>query len=525
MPRASGRKASDRAELIRLAEAKAELEEREASLELGKWIPFVDPSLICIKNFAPLYALWDRITVRGEQVFALVEAPPRHTKTTTCFHGFNRHLRSHPKHLVGYGSYNEDFAFQQSRLCRAMAARAGLWVSREQRTKDRFGIAQSVSHWQTHEGGGAKFLGRGGSAIGLGFNVFLVDDPLKNREEAESEVTCEVTWQWILGSILNRLEPGGSFLCMHQRWNDNDPIGRFKARIESGYADMPEELRGKLPEIPWEIISLPAILADGSPLIPQRYDELALARIRVEVGEYNWWSQYMQEPRPVGERLFPEAYPVWQPARDASGNELGLVVRGEWFPVPNLTDKVLVLAVDPATTDSDSSDWTAVVLLAFWWEWDQQTKRLELGCDVLRVWRERLKSPDVVMFVSGIARSLPGTPLVYEMAGGGREQAQFMERDHPDLPIHKVTTSSNKRLRASPVAGAAKRMRVRLPVSAPWLLEFRKELTKFTGSGRGKDDQVDALAHGWNFGLTLGRPSKGATGGERAIAAQGTGGF
>jgi len=523
---ASDLSAVERAELQERAAAKYAVVEREALLDLGKWIPFADPALLCLKNFAPLYKLWDRITVGGEQIYALIEAPPRHTKTTTCFHGFNRHLRLHPTHLIGYGSYNADFAFQQSRLCRTMAAKSGLWVSRERVTTDRFQIAASVSHWQTHEGGGAKFLGRGGSAIGLGFNVFLVDDPFKNRDEAESSHDSETTWEWILGSILNRLEPNGSFLCMHQRWNDGDPIGRFKHRIENGYSDMPEELRELLPEIPWEIISLPAILDDGSPLIPERYGLLDLARIRVEVEEYNWWSQYMQQPRPVGERLFPEAYPNWAADSNAAGTALGIIVRGEWLPTPNLSDKVLVLAVDSAGTQSETSDWTAVVLLALWWDWDNQTQRTELGCDVVMVWRERLKSPDVVGFIASIARALPGTPVIYETQGGdGRAQAQFLQRDFPELPIHTIGTSSNKRMRASPVAGAAKRQRMRVPVQAPWLGEFVRELKRFTGSGRGKDDQVDALAHAWNFGLTLGQPTTGMTGAPRQLSASGTGGF
>jgi len=500
------------------AEARAELERRLAIESHAAWMYHVD-GLLYPRAFEPLCLLWDDI-YHGKQVFALVEGPPRMGKSTIAFHGIARYLLKKPEHLCAWGTYSVKFAAEQSAIARDVAARSGVWVTESfEETEERFGLSQSVYHWQTPEKGGAKFVGRGGSLVGTGANVFCVEDPIKNDEEATSTAISDKAWQWIRASCIPRLEPNGSFIIQHQRWNDLDPIGRVKAQIEDGYPDLPKEVREQLVEIDWRVITLPAILPNGRALFPQRYTVIDLMRIRAIEGEDVWAGQYMQDPNPPGSRMFPENFPVWEVARDSNGNELGVVVRGEWIPVPPLNGKVLIFGVDSAGTVNIRADWTAVVLLAVYWEFDPQTLRLELAADVVSVWRERMESPDVVPFVASIASVFPSALVVYETQGGdGRAQAQFLEREHPEIGIATESTTRNKRLRAGPYAGAAKRGRVRVPVKAPWVPAWLLEHRRFTGQEGRKDDQVDAGAHAWNKGLTMPRPYKGQTGGERRNA-------
>ncbi len=494
---------------------------REAQPELGRFANYWDCNLVVSKALFPLYNVWDRI-YKGEQVFALVEAPPRHGKSTNCFYAFARHLRKYPKQLIGYGSYNGDFAKQQSRLARTIAEKCGVWSAEvEEQSASRFEAAQSISHWQTNDGGGAKFFGRGTSVLGTGFNVALIDDPIKNHDEAASEATLESCWNWALASVFNRLEPGGSFIAMHQRWTEGDLIGRFKARIESGYADVPAEVRAVLEAnggIKWTVVTLKAIQDDGLPLMPERFDLLALARIRAEVTDFWWFAQYMQDPRPSSGRMFPDMYPSWQTLMSA-GDEQGLSINGEFVPVPNLTGKFLVFGIDTAGSDNINADFTALSLLACWYEYDPQTQRPELRADVLRVWQERLKSPDVVSWVAAICSDVPGAAVAFEMMSQGKAQGQFLMQDYPELNVDGITTHQSKRLRAGPCSNGAQRGRLRLPShNAPWVAPYKLQLTKFTGQDGKKDDMVDATVHAWNKARSVHAGGPGMLGGERGEA-------
>jgi predicted phage terminase large subunit-like protein len=514
-----------RAELLERARAKRTLLERGATESLGTFANFHDPVLVVSRALYPLYSVWDRI-YHGEQVYALIEAPPRHGKSTNCFYGFARHLKKHPHHLIGYGTYNGDFAASQSRIARSLAEKCGVWSNEvEDDTTSRFDAAQTIAHWQTSSGGGAKFFGRGTSVLGTGFNVALIDDPIKNHEEAESEATLESCWKWALASVFNRLEPGGSFMAMHQRWTDGDLIGRFKARIESGYADAPPELRAYFDAnggIPWTVVTLKAIQDDGSPLMPERFDLLALMRIRVEVTDFWWQAQYMQDPQPASGRMFPEQYPVWSTWVDSFGQERGLSINGEFIPVPMLEGKFLVFGIDTAGSDNVGADETAIVLLACWYEHDPQTERPELIADVVHVWADRLKSPDVVTWVHSICSDVPAASIAFEMMSEGRAQGEFLKQDYPELDIDGIKTHQSKRLRAGHMANGAKRGRLRLPAhNAPWVQKYKAQLSKFTGQEGKRDDKVDAGVHAWNKAKTIQPATSGLLGDERAQSLRG----
>lgn len=515
-----------RDDLLDKARAKHVLLERQAMPHLGAFAHFHDPVLVIAKALAPLYAVWDRI-YKGEQVYALIEAPPRHGKSVNCFYGFARHLRKYPKHLIGYGTYNGDFAAQQSRLARRIAEKCGVWAhDQENVTGSRFEAAQTISHWQTSQGGGGKFFGRGTSALGSGFNVALIDDPIKDPSEAESALTLDECWEWALAAVFNRMEPGGSFLCMHQRWTMNDLIGRFKARIESGYKDAPPELRRLFLDgsFKWEIVTLRAIQDDGQPLMPERFDLLALARIRLEVTDFWWFAQYMQDPRPRSGRMFAEHYPSWEPVRNNVGEEQGVLIAGEFIPIPDYHGKTWVFGIDTAGSESVNADYTAIVLMLIGWEYDSQTERDEICVDVVHVWREQLNSPDVVTYVNSIVSELPNATIAFEVMGPGAAQGQFLKVQFPELNITEIRTHKSKRLRAGPMANFSKRGRVRLPLQGAWVGPFKKELINFTGQEGQRDDQVDAAVHAFNLGLLLPRPTRGRQGRERG-SGRGQGGI
>lgn len=457
--------------------------ERQAQRDLGLWIELRTPDFSAPRHLGSFLGAWDRIHA-GETVFALGGAPPRHGKSQTVFHGAVRFLKRYPKKRVIYATYGTEFAMHQSRDAREIAARAGLWLAAEQRMGSRFDPAASARYWQTAEGGGFIAVGRGGAITGRGGDIIIVDDPIKDRQEAESPLVRDQTWTWIMSTLYSRREPGASMFLFHQRWNDDDPIARA---IEQGG---------------WELHSFPAISDDGHPLWPERYSLDELAETERKMSPYDWWSQYMQSPRPRGKDVFAPS-----PSR---------------YEQPNRQRVRLVLGVDAANADKEGSDWNAIVLLAITGAGALQEAW------VLRVWRFRAETPELAdelltLFRKGVPGEkippLKGVPFVIETQGGeGRAVAQTLKRLDPDLPIVEVTTTKNKLLRAQAVATAWNKLRVHVPHQAPWLDEFLRELRRFTGLGGQHDDQVDALAHAWNHAAVASAHVPGQSGGDREMA-------
>jgi len=118
----------------------------------------------------------------------------------------------------------------------------------------------------------------------------VIDDPVKNREDAESQNNRDANWDWYTSTAYTRLAPGGGVLVILTRWHDDDLAGRLlKAGAEGG-----DE---------WEVVRYPAIAEEhekyretGQALHPERYDVKALDRIRKAVGPRDWSALYQQNP-------------------------------------------------------------------------------------------------------------------------------------------------------------------------------------------------------------------------------------
>lgn len=524
------------------ARARQEHERREQFSHMETYIPIATRGQhVVIKRFAPLYAELDAFQA-GKQIHLLLSAAPRSTKTSTIFHAAVRKM-TRAKLKYAYGTYNVQAAREKSADCRDMAARAGLWVSPEKDYVDpeaRFARAASTVFWQTARGGEAKFTGRGSGAIGSGFGLIHIGDPVKNDEEAESDTIADVNWSWMTGTMFTRRDPGGSIVVEHHRWSEDDPIGRILGTQRRGWANLSTEAQELLESVKWKYLDFPAVLGKGDPAVDELFvpeedavpgwrwfsrAELVFAQ---NANDVTWLSMYQQDPPRRGGKLFPDRYAEWEPAVDESGEPVGLIVNEEWFPVSSLEGKVLGLAVDSAGSEDSASDFTAVSLLAMWWE--KVVGGYLFNADVLRVWFDRLESPDVVDYVAAIAKSehLRGVPLGYEDQAEGRAQLRFLKRDHKELRVVAIKTDKSKRVRALSCAAGARKGRLRMPKRTPdnaeWLDETLHQLVNFTGKSKGPDGQkvhddiVDSIVHGWNMGLKMARPSRGQVGG-RAIGA------
>lgn len=220
-----------------------------------------------------------RMTI-GECRRLMVCMPPRHTKSESVTIRYPVYRLERRKTLRAVvAAYNHDLASRFTLHSRRIA-------------QERIALAQdkvAADDWQTVEGGGLRAVGVGGGLTGHGADLIVIDDPVKSREEAESEIYREKVWQWYTNDLYTRLEPGGQIILVITRWHEDDLAGRILASDQA--AD-------------WTVVNLPALAEENDPLgravgealCPARYDENALADIRAVQGEYAFDALYQQHP-------------------------------------------------------------------------------------------------------------------------------------------------------------------------------------------------------------------------------------
>lgn len=214
--------------------------------------------------------------------------PPRHGKSTIASIGFPAwHLGRNPDHEFISCSYSGSLAMSFSRKVRGLLREPLYKMSFKTRLDPE---SQSAEAWQTTGQGGYVAAGVGGGITGKGAHVLVIDDPVKNREDAESENNREANWGWYTSTAYTRLAPGGGVLVILTRWHDDDLAGRLLSHEATGGDS-------------WEVVSYPAIAEDdeefrpkGEALHKERYDEVALKRIERAVGPRDWSALYQQNP-------------------------------------------------------------------------------------------------------------------------------------------------------------------------------------------------------------------------------------
>lgn len=253
-------------------------------LPLLDFVPRISPRF---KRPGHLAALADLITrAETEPVRVLVSVPPRHAKTETLLHSIAWLLARHPDWPIGYVSYAADIARSKSRTARDYAALAGVKLRED---------SAALHEWRTPAGGGLLAAGIGGPLTGHGLKMLIVDDPFKNRREADSVTIRNVVHQWFTSTAMTRVEPGGSVLVVHTRWHEDDLIGRLQGD---------EEVR-------WDIVNFPALRLDEETgdevaLWPERWSVPELRKRKSEVLPHDWESLYQGAPKPRQGIIFDE---------------------------------------------------------------------------------------------------------------------------------------------------------------------------------------------------------------------------
>jgi predicted phage terminase large subunit-like protein len=410
---------------------------------------------------APLHLLpaLERLEAFETSPFRFVlSVPPRHGKTELVLHFIAWALRKHPWLNIGYATYNQDQADTQSLRCQRLVEAAGVALAR-----------RSAAEWSTTENRYCVFSGIPGNFMGKGFHILFVDDPYRGRTDAESKTIrdrVEGSWRGDLRTRVQRdVHDGvtcGSVCEIQTRWHEEDLAG-YLAR--GGNASQGVSFR------PFDYVRLQAIENDGDPeaeraLWPEGGWTLEVMReTRGEVGPYEWASGYQGDPRPRGSKVFRD---VWT------------------YPALPAQAYTKAIGLDLAYTSKTSADRSVALLI----------QRGKDGlCYVSEVDRAQVPAPAFKRSVVAMQRRNPSAKVRWYCSGTERGSADFFTAPpDPVRELEALPASSDKFLRAQPVAAAWNRGEVLCQDGAPWLPEFLRVVNGFTGINDTEDDDVDALA-------------------------------
>jgi hypothetical protein len=142
--------------------------------------------------------------------------PPRHGKSELLsVHTPIWYLDHYPQNRIILASYGSELATEFALKVRDTLQDEDLHsLLRVRLRHDR----QRIDNFKTTKGGGMISIGVGGSATGKGANLFLIDDFIKNAEEALSPGAMKKNWDWFLSTAFTRLEPNASIIVLATRW-------------------------------------------------------------------------------------------------------------------------------------------------------------------------------------------------------------------------------------------------------------------------------------------------------------------
>lgn len=248
----------------------------------------------------------------GEIRFLMIEAPPRHSKSIHVSKLFPAFVMGKNRdHDVIVSSYSGDLATDHGRDTRNMVDS----TEYQNLFETRLALDSSAKgKWNTNGRGAYNAVGVGGSSTGKGADFFILDDPFKDRKEADSLVIREDRWKWWRSVARTRLSPTGAMVIMHTRWHEDDIIGRLTTGEEKEeWVNYFEWLKGKRAK--WVRLTFAAIAEQeeryrekGEALWPQRYPLAELLDIQGTLGQYEWSALYQQKPVDDAAREFKAKY-------------------------------------------------------------------------------------------------------------------------------------------------------------------------------------------------------------------------
>lgn len=315
--------------------------------------------------------------------------------------------------------------------------------------------SKAADLWHTKQDGVYCAAGVGGAITGRGADVLLIDDPVKSREEAESETMRNRLWDWYLNDAYTRLMPGGRVILIQTRWHDDDLAGRLLRAQEEGTGDE------------WVVLHHPALDATGAALWPDQYSAEALDHIRRVVGPRTWQALYQGDPTPDEGTYF---------TRDQI----------RYGVPPPISDMKVYGASDYAVTEGDG-DWTVHLVVGL----DPQGRLW-----ILDLWRRQTTPDQWVPSLLALMRRWRPIVWAEETAHIEKSVGPFITRSQIETQTYcrrmQFSSAKAKDVKARAIQAYCYTHGLWMPDGAYWAGIVEKELLQFPLGVH--DDTVDCLS-------------------------------
>lgn len=419
----------------------------------GLWKPGRAISFVCEK----VQEFVERKTDHPYEIL-VISLPPQHGKSMAITETLPSWvLGRHPLWRVIEISYSEDFAVRFGRRNMAKVEEFGnlfnIKLADSPRNATDFELDNHI--------GGMISRGITSGVTGQPCNLMIIDDPIKNQLEADSETYRErIHNEWI-SSFRTRLAPGAKVILIQTRWHEDDLAGR---------------LIDQEPNI--EVLNLPCEAEDNDPLGRAAGDALA-----PEIGKDNEWLKQFKAAYSGSQGT--RAWNALFQGRPTSAE--GNLFKHEWWKYYGEAPEMMetILSVDATFKDGKNNDYVAI----------QAWGKREANCYLLDAIKKHMDFPETVEAIRAMKAKWPKARLVLiEDKANGSAIIQVLRRDIPGIVA--VNPEGGKVARANAVSGAIEAGNVWLPKYGAFTADFVEECAAFpTGA---HDDQVDAMTQALN---------------------------
>jgi len=404
----------------------------------------------------------------------IIEVPPRAGKSEIVSRHFGAHcLGKHPEWEVVNATYGQELANDFGRYLRSVLNNPTYSELFPQTDLDP--ANNSVSEIGTTQRGRYMAVGIGGALTGKGAHVLLIDDPHKDRLEADSERERDNVWNWYSAVARTRLYPGGGVIVLQTRWHEDDLAGRLQLHAkENPDADQ------------WMVVSYPAIATcddahrkTGDALHPERYDIDELLRIKATIEPRDWAALYQQNPTPDDGLFFSKEM-----------IQKCMVPANEY---PEKRDLNFYICCDLAIGEKQTSDYTVITTFGVDYEGTMWF--------MPNVQRFRGDANEIVDRILSTAIQYDVLQIIIERGHISKAIGPLLSKTMRDrrraFSIWDPVPHRDKQYRAAPLQGRMQQGMVRFPNTSLYDTEIIPELLGFPAAMH--DDVVDSMAWGAQY--------------------------
>ena len=384
----------------------------------------------------------------------VLSCPPQHGKSLTVTETFpSWYIGKYPDKRCIIACYNDDFAGKFGRRNKNKIEEVGKFVFDVRLTKSSDRDMEVANH-------DGSIITRGimSGITGNAGDLIIIDDPIKNRQEADSVTYRERLWEEWQNSIKTRTQAGTKIIIIQTRWHEDDLSGRV-IREEQNV----------------EVVNIPVEAEENDILGRNIGDALC-----PEIGKDNKWLHSFKESYLKGAEGGSRAWNALYMGRPTSAE--GNIFKREWWKYYNkLPDNIQLvgISVDATFKDSDTSDFVAIEV------WG----KLNGDYYLMDLIKKRMDFPDTLRAVRYMADKYPQrhSILVEDKANGSAIIAMLK---HEIGGIVAITPKESKVARANAITGIVEGGNVYLPEYADFTGEFVEEFASFPNGVH--DDMVDA---------------------------------